>query len=338
MVSLFHSFATTLQLLLFTTTLFHLSTITDSFAIIPSLKQNQHHNHHNHYSHQLPKAIISMSSQTSKTATSATVEDTDEGTSLPPDPKSMRIKEIKSELKEMNVKSDDCFDKESLCDRLNDARNGIIKGASASASASASTTTSSGDDAQQDSSSSQEATTDPTPKSTFNKEQKSQELRSLRVKELRTKCAQFNIRWATMIEKEELVQALVQHYEKMGDFSPSGTLIPGKVTTITEDSILETEINSGTASTPLLLDVFATWCGPCKMMGPYLEEAAVELGDTVRVAKIDSDLHPEWSSRLNVKGLPSVIVFDGKTGKELQRVEGALMKNDLVNLARSHAT
>ncbi len=43
-----------------------------------------------------------------------------------------------------------------------------------------------------------------------------------------------------------------------------------------------------------------------------------------------------WSSKLNVSGLPTIIVFDGQTGKELQRVEGALMKNDLLNLARSH--
>ena len=72
------------------------------------------------------------------------------------------------------------------------------------------------------------------------------------------------------------------------------------------------------------------------MMAPQLDDAAKELGDTVRVAKIDSDQHPEWSSKLNVRGLPSIIVFDGKTGKELQRVEGALMKDDLVKLARSH--
>ncbi len=72
------------------------------------------------------------------------------------------------------------------------------------------------------------------------------------------------------------------------------------------------------------------------MMAPQLDEAASELGDSVRVAKIDSDKHPEWSAKLNVRGLPSIIVFDGKTGKELQRVEGALMKDDLVKLARSH--
>ena len=84
-------------------------------------------------------------------------------------------------------------------------------------------------------------------------------------------------------------------------------------------------------------DVYATWCGPCKLMAPFLEEAASELGDKVRVAKMDSDENPEWSGKLRVQGLPTVIVFDGETGKELERVEGALMKDQLVQLASKYA-
>jgi len=73
------------------------------------------------------------------------------------------------------------------------------------------------------------------------------------------------------------------------------------------------------------------------MMAPFLEEAATELGDKVRVAKMDSDQNPEWSGKLKVNGLPSIIVFDGQTGKELERVEGALMKDQLVQLAMKYA-
>ena len=75
----------------------------------------------------------------------------------------------------------------------------------------------------------------------------------------------------------------------------------------------------------------------CKMMGPFLEEAATELKDKVRVAKMDSDQNPEWSGKLKVNGLPTIIVFDGKTGKELERVEGALMKDQLVQLGMKYA-
>ena len=81
--------------------------------------------------------------------------------------------------------------------------------------------------------------------------------------------------------------------------------------------------------------VYATWCGPCTMMAPQLEAAAKELGASVRVAKIDSDKYSQWSSRLKVGGLPTLIVFS-KQGKEIKRQEGALMKNMIVDLVRPY--
>ena len=254
-----------------------------------------------------------------------------DNTSSLADPSTMKIRDIKNELDNMNIKYNDCFDKESLCTRLVDGRSGEVKGVAKTESTSSKTT-----EAEVEVEAA--ATATPPKSSNFDKAAKKEELRSLRVRELRTKCAQFNIRWANMIEKDELVNALADHYEKCSDFSPSGTLMPGKVSTITDDSILDKEINSGTTTAPLMLDVFATWCGPCKLMAPQLDDAALELGDAFRVAKIDSDQHPEWSSKLNVNGLPTIIVFDGMTGKELQRVEGALMKDDLIKLARSHSS
>lgn len=71
------------------------------------------------------------------------------------------------------------------------------------------------------------------------------------------------------------------------------------------------------------------------MMAPEFSKAAVELGDTVRVAKIDSDKYPDWASKLKVGGLPTVIIFDA-AGNEIERVEGALMKDGLVQLARKN--
>eukprot|EP00551_Chaetoceros_affinis_P005013 CAMPEP_0203671960 /NCGR_PEP_ID=MMETSP0090-20130426/7609_1 /ASSEMBLY_ACC=CAM_ASM_001088 /TAXON_ID=426623 /ORGANISM="Chaetoceros affinis, Strain CCMP159" /LENGTH=265 /DNA_ID=CAMNT_0050537165 /DNA_START=283 /DNA_END=1080 /DNA_ORIENTATION=+ len=264
-----------------------------------------------------------MSSATSSNNNSSEPSESTTAGELLPDPKSMRIKEIKNELDSLNVKYNDCFDKESLCLRLTDARDGKIPIPIVEASPPAPTNSNSNSNSKSN--------------NNFDKEQKAQELRSLRVKELRTKCAEYGIRWASMIEKEELVQALVTHYEKVSAFSSSGTIIPGKVAVITDESVLEKELSpSFPSATPLLLDVYAVWCGPCKLMAPQLDDAAAELGDSVRVAKIDSDKFPEWSSKLNVSGLPTIIVFDGMTGKELQRVEGALMKDDLVKLARSH--
>uniref|UniRef100_A0A6S8VAL0 Thioredoxin domain-containing protein n=1 Tax=Chaetoceros debilis TaxID=122233 RepID=A0A6S8VAL0_9STRA len=254
---------------------------------------------------------------------------TDGGVELP-EISSMRIRAIKDELNEMGISFTDCFDKDSLVDRLKDGRSGAVTGTpksvedDASKSAAAASTSTSESTSKHSQSS----------KSTFDREAVISELRQKKVRELRTMCAQNNIKWATFIEKEELVRALVDYKEKASDFSSSGALTPGKVTMINDD-ILGKEVSGG-AATPLLLDVYATWCGPCKMMVPQLDEAAAELGDKVRVAKIDSDEYPEWAGRLQVKGLPTLIVFDGN-GKEVERVEGALMKDQLVQLAQKHA-
>ena len=258
----------------------------------------------------------------------------DEETMLP-NPFDMRIKEIQTELKSMGVSYADCFDKDSLCNKLKDARSGAIPTAAINDTSTKSTdNTSSSTDALKD-----EDTKDGNKNSTpstncFDVEEYASSIRSLRVKELKTMLAERGIRWGTMKEKEEMVQALVSYQEKAADFSLSGKLTPGKVTDIDGES-LGKELKPG-AGTPLLLDVYAVWCGPCKMMAPELEEAAKSLGNKVRVAKIDSDKFPEWGSELNVGGLPSVIVFD-ESGKEVDRVEGALPKDKLIELAERHA-
>jgi len=306
-----------------------------------------------------PCSIRSRSSHNrySGISTFSTAEDnaaTDGGVELP-EISSMRIRAIKDELNEMGISFTDCFDKDSLVDRLKDGRSGAVTGtpksveddasksaAAASTSTSESTCTpkSVEDDASKSAAEASTSTSESTSKhsqsskSTFDREAVISELRQKKVRELRTMCAQNNIKWATFIEKEELVRALVDYKEKASEFSSSGALTPGKVTMINDD-ILGKEVSGG-AATPLLLDVYATWCGPCKMMVPQLDEAAAELGDKVRVAKIDSDEYPEWAGRLQVKGLPTLIVFDGN-GKEVERVEGALMKDQLVQLAQKHA-
>ena len=81
---------------------------------------------------------------------------------------------------------------------------------------------------------------------------------------------------------------------------------------------------------PLLLDVYATWCGPCQLMAPELRKAAAELGASARVGKLDSDAYPKLAETLRVGGLPTIIAFRG--GRESTRVEGAVMAGDLVRM------
>lgn len=251
---------------------------------------------------------------------------------------SMRVKEIQSALQEMGVSYTDCFDKESLAQRLTEAREG--KATPSPVAEATTTTTTTVTTPEPDSSSSPSpAAASPAAApaaSEFDRDAVLEELRGMRVKALRTECASRNIRWGNMIEKEDLVQALLKAREASSGFSSSGALTPGEVGMLT-DQELDQELNNseGATSSPLLLDIYATWCGPCQLMAPQLVEAAAELGDRVRVAKIDSDQFPEWSSKLKVQAFPTVLVFDA-SGKEVNRVEGALMKNQLVSLVEPY--
>jgi thioredoxin 1 len=63
------------------------------------------------------------------------------------------------------------------------------------------------------------------------------------------------------------------------------------------------------SDTPVLVDFFATWCGPCKMMTPILQEVARDMGDRVRIIKIDVDRNPAVSQRFQVQAVPTVMLF-----------------------------
>jgi len=239
-------------------------------------------------------------------------------------PDQMKLRDIQGELKDMGVSFTDCFDRDSLTKRLMEARS---RPQSPEPTPEQQTS-------PKQSSSSEPPKTNPNTSSNFDREAVVAELNGLRVSELRTQLGQRNIRWAGMLEKRDLVDALANAMEAAQNFSPSGKLTPGEVADI-DDQTLEQELSAVGTTTPLLLDVYATWCGPCQMMAPQLAAAAKELGDTVRVAKIDSDKYTQWASRLKVGGLPTVIVF-GPDGVEVDRIEGALMKDGLINLVQRH--
>lgn len=71
---------------------------------------------------------------------------------------------------------------------------------------------------------------------------------------------------------------------------------------------------------PTLVDFHATWCGPCKVQGPILEQVKNKLGDKVNIIKIDVDKNPEISATYNVRSVPTLIVF--KEGEALWRASG----------------
>ena len=79
---------------------------------------------------------------------------------------------------------------------------------------------------------------------------------------------------------------------------------------------------------PVLLDVWAPWCVPCRGMEPVIEELASQLAGKVRVAKLNSDRSPGALARLRIQGIPTLIVF--KEGQEVARMVGARGKSDIL--------
>lgn len=71
---------------------------------------------------------------------------------------------------------------------------------------------------------------------------------------------------------------------------------------------------------PILVDFYATWCGPCKMMTPILQEVKDNMGDSVKIIKVDVDKYPDISNEYQVRGVPTLILF--KEGKLLWKESG----------------
>src|SRR5258706_9599961 len=84
---------------------------------------------------------------------------------------------------------------------------------------------------------------------------------------------------------------------------------------------------------PVLLDMWAPWCGPCRMIAPVIEQLAGELAGRVKVAKLNTDENPMTGSRFNVRSIPTLLVL--KDGKEIDRLVGALPKQDILRRLES---
>jgi thioredoxin 2 len=79
---------------------------------------------------------------------------------------------------------------------------------------------------------------------------------------------------------------------------------------------------------PVLLDMWAAWCGPCRMLAPVVEELATELAGRVRVAKLNVDENPATAARFGVRSIPTLLVLD--RGREVDRIVGVQSKADIV--------
>lgn len=85
--------------------------------------------------------------------------------------------------------------------------------------------------------------------------------------------------------------------------------------------------------TPILVDFFAEWCGPCKMLGPILKQVKDNLGNRVSIIKIDVDKNQALAAKYQVKGVPTMLLF--KNGKQVWRQSGVLQKDEIINIITS---
>ncbi|MCW6053691.1 thioredoxin [Microcoleus sp. A2-C5] len=85
---------------------------------------------------------------------------------------------------------------------------------------------------------------------------------------------------------------------------------------------------------PVLVDFYATWCGPCQMMVPILEQVSDQTKDKLMVVKIDTDKYEQLSSQYHIYALPTLVLF--KNGVEVDRIEGVLQAPQLIDRLQPH--
>lgn len=82
------------------------------------------------------------------------------------------------------------------------------------------------------------------------------------------------------------------------------------------------------ADKPLLVDFYATWCGPCRMIAPILDQVQAAMKQKLQVVKVDTDRYPELASYYQIHALPTLVLF--KQGQPVERIEGVLPPEELI--------
>ncbi|WHZ35648.1 thioredoxin TrxC [Sagittula sp. MA-2] len=121
--------------------------------------------------------------------------------------------------------------------------------------------------------------------------------------------------------------------EKLGAGPKCGTcgapLMPGKAIEVDAATLAKA---SRVDEVPLVVDFWAPWCGPCRMMGPEFSKAAGQLRSEARLVKLNTEAHPEPSARLGIRGIPTMIAY--AAGRETKRQSGAASAAQIVTWVR----
>ena len=130
--------------------------------------------------------------------------------------------------------------------------------------------------------------------------------------------------WVVVEQEDVTHNNLVK---RVRGFLKNHKIILLKIVTMTFNEIIQSD-------KPVLVDFFAEWCGPCKMMAPTLVDVKKDLGENAKIIKVDVDKYPAIAQQYQIQGVPTLMLF--KNGKSLWRQSGVQQKSALVNLIKSH--
>jgi thioredoxin 2 len=127
------------------------------------------------------------------------------------------------------------------------------------------------------------------------------------------------------VPREKLEQGLLPVCGRCKNPLSLDSKVDSKPVTVT-DATFAAEVER--AALPVLVDLWAPWCGPCRMISPVLEALAIEMAGRVRVAKLNIDENPATTARFNIQSIPALLIFRG--GKEVDRMVGVRPKSEIV--------
>ena len=108
----------------------------------------------------------------------------------------------------------------------------------------------------------------------------------------------------------------------------------GKNTVTFTDSSFDTEVLQ--SKTPVMVDFWAEWCGPCKMLGPTIDQLADEYQGKVKIGKLNVDDHSATASRYNIRGIPAMLIFQG--GQVKEQLVGAQPKDNIAKALNKYVS